>query len=192
MDIGLFLNRFRILISVLWLGLVVFLIWLYVGGRPAYRGMLRIVYWLPGAAKVARNLDAARTCGGLFIHMVQGVPLTEAFSNTAAMAESKPLSDALMRISSSIEKGQTAAEAIKRERVLDNLLALTFEHAPEKELAEEFQRLSELYEHRATLCARSATLLWTAIAFIVMSLIVGVIVLSLFLPNIKIIVGLAG
>ncbi|OVE80734.1 hypothetical protein BVY04_05180 [bacterium M21] len=64
-----------------------FALWLFSGTLGADRLFRKIVYFIPSAAKSARESDMARACSLLSIYLHRKTPLTNALSQTAELAE---------------------------------------------------------------------------------------------------------
>ena len=181
-QIGDLISEHRQLLSAAYVVLLVFTLWLFVPCLAAHRTMLAVISLLPGSCRIVHSLDSARLCGMWSTFLRQNMTLPDAIRLSAELVESKALRQALLRAAGNMKSGSSAVEIMSRERAIDALVVLTFRHTPEEELAEELRRLGELFEHRVTLAARSATMTWTVAALVLMTLSVGFVVISLFLP----------
>jgi type II secretory pathway component PulF len=93
----------------------------------------------------------------------------------------------LARAAERIVSGMPTAEALAAETEIDGLITLTIRHSPEDELASELGRLGELYEHRAGLAVKAATVAWGFLAMLFVIVAVGTVVIAMFQPLIRIV-----
>ena len=171
---------------------LVFTLWIFCPGIAAHRTMLAVVNRLPGSCHIVSSLDAARLCGMWSTFLAQEMTAPDAMRAASQLVERKALRCALVRAADTVTAGGDLVEALSREKAVDPLITLTFRHAPEQELAQELRKLGELFEHRVTLAARSATITWTIMALVVTTLSVAFVVLALFVPLISILGMLGG
>jgi len=164
-----------------------FSLWLFTPGMRAHQTLLTVINGLPGSLRIVHSLDSSRLCSMLSTFLRQKMPFPTALETTSELVQQRKLQQALSRAAHEVEAGGDLVEALSRERWVDRLIVLTFRHTPEAELPQELERLSELFEHRVTLSARSATLTWAMFAMIFMTLSVALVVIAMFLPLISII-----
>lgn len=187
MNIGHFVNAYFFWFAAAYVVLAVFSVWMFTPGIAAHRTMLAVLNRLPGSWHIADALDGARLCGFWSAFVRQRVPFPDALWTSAQLVERSGLRLALARAAQKAEAGQSPADVLAAEPILDPLIALTFRHTPENELADELAGLAELYDHRVGMAARSATMTWSALGIIFMAVCVGMIVMSLFVPLITVI-----
>ncbi len=171
---------------------MVFCIWLFCGGTTANRTLLRLMGRLPGAWRISQSVDSARFCSLLRVFLRQNVPTADALSATAGLMGDQHLAAALERVAQAHAEGQGLVAAMEREPALDVLITFAVRQAPEDELAEELGRLAELFEKRVLLSSRSAVAFWELLCLVLMTVTVGIVVISLFLPLITIMGKLGG
>ena len=182
-----FVTRYAGVVVPVYVSFLIFSIWLFTPFMAAHRMLLTIINVMPGSCRVIQSLDSARLCTMWSTFLRQNMTVPAAMKTSAQLVERPALSHALLRTAENVESGKSLVEMLSHERAIDNLIVLTFKHTPEQELPNELARLGELYEHRVTLAARAATIFWTIGSLILMSLFVGCVVLSLFLPLIELI-----
>jgi type IV pilus assembly protein PilC len=186
-SIGAFINAGAPVVVPLYAVFFVFTLWLFTPFVLAHRAMLHVVGLLPGSCRVGHSLDSARLCTMLSTFLRQKMTITSALATASQLVERAGMQKALMRVSEAVKSGDILADAFSREPAIDRLIALTFRHTPEAELSSELMRLGELFEHRVTLAARSATITWTIIAMIMMIFGVGFVIIAMFVPMITIV-----
>ena len=167
-------------------------VWLLVGGRRAVRFLSRFVSFLPGAWRITESMDSARVCSFLGTFLAQQQALLDALRTTAHLVQLNRVRDALLQAADAHEAGKSLPEVLEKFPAIDRLIVFAFRQTPEAELSEELVRLAGIYERRALLATRSTVAVWEIIAIIVMSLTVGLTILSLFLPLIRLINVLGG
>ena len=192
LDVGGFIQTYRVPVLGFYVLLVAFTAWLLLPGVASHRALLGVIGSMPGSWRIVHSLDGARVCSLLSIFLRRSVPLPEALQHVANLVETAGLRRGLTHASGRMAKGISPAEAIADESAVDRLIALTFAHTAETELADELDRLAEVFEHRVTLSARSASLVWTVVAMVAMALVVGTVAISLFLPLVNIVGALSG
>ena len=169
-----------------------FCLWVFSGGVAANRTLLRIINHFPGSWRIAHSLDSARVCGLLRVFLAQGVSVAEGMRATASLTQGKSMQRALVRAAEAHSKGGELVSALQAEPAIDSLLTFSVQQTPEDELPDELGRLASLYEKRVLLSSRAAIAFWEMLAVILMAFTVGAVVLSLFLPLIKLIDKLGG
>jgi len=187
LNASMFVESNRMAVFILYGVFLIFSLWIFTPFKSAQRIMLTVIGTLPGSYRMVHSLDSARICSMLASFLRQGMPLNDAFHTAAQLVESSVLQDALEQSARRIASGGNCAEIISREKAIDNLIVLTFRHTPENELPVELKRLSELFEHRVTLAAKTATVTWTFISIIVITFVTALVVMAMFSPLISII-----
>jgi len=171
---------------------LVFCLWVFCPHPVASRTLLQIISRFPGSWRITHSLDSARICALLRIFLTQGVSVCDALNATASLTQSRSMQRALLRAADTHSKGGGLVAAMQAEPAIDSLVTFSLKQTPEHELPEELGRLATLYEKRVLLASRAAIAFWELLAICLMALIVGAVVLSLFLPLIKLIDKLGG
>ncbi len=171
---------------------ILFFIWLFFGGLLAKRIFIKIISVIPGAGRIFYNLTMAKLCSIWSILLRQKIPSEEALRIISSFIESNRASSALKRISKEILIGTDLVESIENEKVISGMISLAVRHVPEKNLPDELGNLAILFRERASTATRKAGVIWGFVMMFMLAGIVGIIVLSLFLPLISIIKKLEG
>lgn len=154
---------------------------LWLPGRGA-RALLRLLDCVPGGVRLLRTMDGANLCYVLGMTLRQGAGLPEALRCAAAGVRRSGLEQALHRAADRVEQGLDLPKAMHGEASIDPLVHLMVAHAPETRLADECERLGELLDLRIQAAARSAAVLWGALALAITSGLTAIMVLALFVP----------
>jgi len=186
LGIGSFIEKYRIAFLVGYALLLGGSLWLFVGGRNAHRALFRIVGHLPGGHGITRAMDSARFCRMWSALLGRGIPMPESLDAVSELVQDRALREALQRAGQRAASGRAVAAELEQVRAVDPLIVMTLVRTPEQELTQEIERLSEIFEYRAALIARSASVIWTTIALVVMCVAVGLVIMSLFSPLIAI------
>ena len=151
-------------------------IWMLSGQRRAQRVLFRLSGVLPGMKKFSRMQDMVLICESLTALLPAGLSVPEACRRTATMLGQIDMIRALNNVAAAVERGERWESAIRSERSLDNLIALTVEHVPEESLAVELRGLADHFMSRVVYGTRSLMITWNAFLFVVMVFVVlGVI-----------------
>lgn len=186
------LGNFPIVLAIL-IALSVFLIWLFVSASSsASRCFIRIIKALPLSNSIFNNLMMARICSMWSVFIRQKMSAHEAFETISGLMDDRMVSSALRNISRNCHEGKPIAECLKNEGVISDLIAVAIKHAPEGELHSELATLADIYKDRASTAIRNTGMTWELILIIAVSMQVGFVVISLFMPLIVIIEKLGG
>lgn len=166
----------------LYAGFLAFSIWIVSPGLSAHRALMALLGAMPGSWGIVGSLDSARLCGLLAVFLGEGMPLHDALASAAQLVDSPPLRRALEQAARKVEAGAHAATALAGEPTVSPLIVLTLRSTPEGELAEEFDRLGDLFDHRVTAAVRTVSTVWTVGAFMLMTAVVGVVIVGMFAP----------
>ena len=124
--------------------------------------------------------------------MRQKIPADQAFQTIAGFMDDTAVSSALRNLSRKAFEGKSLAESLEEEGVISKMISLTVKHSPERELPNELATLANVYKDRAATAIRNTGMVWEALLIIIMAAQVGLIVMSLFMPLIRIIDCLGG
>ena len=177
-------SRHRVVAGTSWALILGGGLWLFSGTRGARNALQRILRHLPGTRQVVECLDLARVCGISSVLIARDTPMPDVMSIAASMTESPTLAEQLHGIARQCEQGHGWND----ESAFANLpktLALALRHTPEENLAREMEAMCEHYLDVATARAKKTGLLWQMGALLVMALLAGGVVITLFAPMIE-------
>jgi type II secretory pathway component PulF len=190
-SLGMFINSNRVPFFAAYVLFLAFSIWIFTPGLNPHRVMMAIINRMPGTCRIVNSLDSARLCSVLSILLREKTPLHEALASVGELMERQRIRKALDQASARSREGADAAQIISREPAIDNLIGLTLRTTPEKELPCELARLAEVFDHRVTLSVKFASTVWSILSFLGVTVIVGLVVISLFQPLISILSAMA-
>ena len=171
------------LLYILLVGMLAFFCWLFSGILKSDALFYRAMSICPGARQVLREADLARVTGLLSSYLRRGVPIGDALSQTAELAQGSRFCSQLRAWSERTQQGETFRDILGKDGSgADGLLALTVCHSAENELAEELRALSLLYVERAEAARSRAVALWQFIMVFVMTTVAGLTIFALFSP----------
>jgi type II secretory pathway component PulF len=139
---------------------------------------------------VFRNLDMAKFCGLWSIMMRQKTPAPEAFRIVAGMSEGH-LSRALYHAAKTCEGGSNPAEALEKISSVSGMIVSAMRHIPAEKQPDEFEKMGEHFESRATDSAVKVGIIMEVLITIVCAFIAGTLVSAMFIPLVKLIEKLA-
>jgi len=171
----------------------VFFLWLLSGSNRANRFFIGIIKRLPGSGRVYRDLDMARLVATWSTLMGRSIPANDALAVTAELMDDRKVSNALKRVSKECAKGEPLAFLLEKEKkVISPMVPLTVRHVPESALPDELGNLAVLFRERASSASSKMGMTWEIFLLLFLWVLVGITVLSMFLPLISIVKKLGG
>lgn len=157
-------------------------LWTIFGGVRARRLMARLLRIPPGAAQIFRAFDHARLCRFWGLLSVRKVGTAEALRRAGELVQDGRLRRRVIAWCDAHDQGRPLAEMIRADGVVDGLLGVAVRHTPEERLPEELMELAEVYEARAQLASGFLMARWSVLFAVGMAVTVGITVLGMFLP----------
>ena len=196
-ELTILISRFSVayfpVLSIILGILIIFSFWLFLSGSTfAIKCFMKVIRHLPLSYPIFNNLMMARICSMWSVLMKQKMPADQAFQTIAGFMDDPAVSTALRNISRKVFEGKSLAESLEEEGVISKMISLTVKHSPERELPGELANLANVYKDRAATAIRNTGMTWEALLIIIMAVQVGAIVMSLFMPLIRIIDCLGG
>lgn len=182
--IGLFLNKYLLIIAPLMLGGFLWL-WFFLSKTILGRKYLsRIVNRIPMVSQVVHTIAIQRFASTLSILLKSGIPIIEAIEITADAVGSDEMKDSLLRVSrDGIAKGLTVGEAFQREvyfpRVVVNLIAISEKAGHIDTILE---TLANFYESEIDSSIKILLSLLEPVLLVCIGGIVAIIALSIIIP----------
>jgi type IV pilus assembly protein PilC len=169
---------------------------LYLLRRRVVRGRIIADYWRLGAPVVGSlnlGLALARVTGALGMMLERGVPAMEALRLAGQAAGNRIIAAAFRRGERAISEGRPLVDGLREAKVLPESFVWRVGVAEESgTFAETFRRMSQYYLDTAQASGRALQGVIEPVLVILLGLLVGTIVVSLFLPLISIIGSLSG
>jgi type IV pilus assembly protein PilC len=179
-----FQNQWYIGIGAL-IGLFVFYKALLKNEKAKYlidKGKLR----LPIAGDLLRKIEVTRFSRTLGTLISSGVPILQALRITEGVVNNKVISDAIGKVHNSIREGESIASPLKASGVFPLMVVNMVDVGEETgSLDEMFVKVADIYDSEVDTTVDSLTSIIEPVLIITMGLIVGFIVVSMFLPLIK-------
>ena len=166
--------------------------WLLAGNSDSNGLFNKIVERLPMAGTIFKYLALGKICAFLATLTRQETPLPEALEMIAELIENKSIRKSLLNIAEDCVAGLPTDEALEREGALFDMLRLTVKHAPEEILPGELANLAEVYRQKAAASIKRAEIFWEAALIMGISVLIGGLVITIFLPLITIVKRLGG
>jgi len=198
---GLSLLVFRVSEVVCRAGLVPFalylagtagLVWLAFGGSTSDRILGGVLRALPGSASVVHLLDNARAAGLFSVLFARQTPADQALMIVADTTRSRKLATAFARSADACASGRSLPASVAGEHALPDSLRLVLSTSAEADMPSQLQALQELYVEQAEITMRRLAVFWELAVVCATTTFVGLIILSLFLPLIRLIDALGG
>ena len=152
----------------------------------------RITLWIPLIGKLVEKTIVARTMRTLGTLVASGVPILEALSIVRETANNAVFERCFQRVYESIREGDTIAEPMRESRLVDDMVVNMIEVGEETgDLDTMLYKIADFYDEEVDTMVKSLISLLEPIMIVVLGFIIGAIVISLFLPLIKLLEGLS-
>jgi len=152
----------------------------------------RIVLWIPVVGNLAEKTIVARTMRTLGTLIGSGVPILEALAIVRETANNSVFERMYQRVYESIREGDTIAEPLREARLVDDMVVNMVEVGEETgDLDTMLYKVADFYDEEVDTLVKSLISLLEPIMIVVLGFIIGAIVISLFLPMIKLLEGLS-
>lgn len=165
----------------------VFGIWLLSSTLLANSVFHRLIGIIPGVRRIGLDTDQARFGALLGLYLEHGVPLETALELCAEVVETRSFRRRLTHWAEESRRGRDLAEVVAQDPKAEGLFSLTLKHSPEDDLPAEMRELSQVYEERADSRRAAVVAAWEAGLVIFMGCSVGLVVMGMFLPLIRLI-----
>jgi type IV pilus assembly protein PilC len=146
---------------------------------------------LPVIGQLVYKVSVGRWTRTLGTLIGAGVPILEAINITADTAGNEVYSNMLRKVYSAIRQGDTFANPLKQSKTTDSLVVNMIDVGEETgDMDKMLTKIANNYDEEVDVLVGSLMSLLEPIMIITLGSIVGVIVLAIFLPMIKIITSL--
>ncbi|MFO0809191.1 MAG: type II secretion system F family protein [Gemmataceae bacterium] len=152
----------------------------------------RCKLWIPLMGKILEKSIVARTMRTLGTLIASGVPIIEALSIVRETSDNLVFERMFTRVIESIREGDTIAEPLKQSRLIDDMVVNMVEVGEETgDLDSMLFKVSDFYDEEVDTLVKGLISALEPLMIVVLGLIIGAIVISLFLPLIKLLEGLS-
>ncbi len=152
----------------------------------------RATLWIPVVGQLVEKTIVARTMRTLGTLISSGVPILEALNIVKETANNAVFERMFQRVLESIREGDTIAEPLKQSRLVDDMVVNMVEVGEETgDLDTMLYKIADFYDEYVDVLVKSLISLLEPIMIVFLGFTIGGIVISLFLPLIKLLEGLS-
>ncbi len=152
----------------------------------------RATLWIPVVGQLAKKAIVARTMRTLGTLVASGVPILEALNIVKETANNAVFDRMFQRIYESIREGDTINEPLRDSQLVDDMVVNMVEVGEETgDLDTMLYKIADFYDEEVDTLVKSLISLLEPIMIVVLGFVIGAIVISLFLPLIKLLEGLS-
>ncbi|QEL15443.1 type II secretion system F family protein [Limnoglobus roseus] len=152
----------------------------------------RMTLWIPIVGSLAEKSIVARTMRTLGTLISSGVPILEALAIVKDTANNLVFERMFQRVLESIREGDTIADPLRESRLVDDMVVNMVEVGEETgDLDTMLYKVADFYDEEVDTLVKSLISLLEPIMIVFLGGIIGAIVISLFLPLIKLLEGLS-
>jgi len=152
----------------------------------------RVTLWIPIVGNLVKKTIVARTVRTLGTLVASGVPILEALAIVRETANNAVFERMYQRVYESIREGDTLFEPLKESRLVDDMVVNMVEVGEETgDLDTMLYKIADFYDEEVDTLVKSLLALLEPIMIVVLGFIIGFIVISLFLPLLKLLEGLS-
>lgn len=152
----------------------------------------RATLWIPVVGQLVEKTIVARTMRTLGTLVSSGVPILEAITIVKETANNAVFERMFQRVFESIREGDTIAEPLKESRLVDDMVVNMVEVGEETgDLDTMLYKIADFYDEWVDNLVKSLISLLEPIMIVFLGFTIGAIVISLFLPLIKLLEGLS-
>ena len=152
----------------------------------------RMTLWIPVVGDLVEKTIVARTMRTLGTLVSSGVPILEAINIVKETANNAVFERMFQRVFESIREGDTIADPLKESRLVDDMVVNMVEVGEETgDLDTMLYKIADFYDEWVDNLVKSLISLLEPIMIVFLGFTIGAIVISLFLPLIKLLEGLS-
>ncbi len=152
----------------------------------------RMTLWIPVVGTLVEKTIVARTMRTLGTLVTSGVPILEALAIVRETANNAVFERMFQRVLESIREGNTIADPLRESRLVDDMVVNMVEVGEETgDLDAMLYKIADFYDEEVDNTVKSLISLIEPIMIVFLGITIGGIVISLFLPLIKLLEGLS-
>jgi type IV pilus assembly protein PilC len=152
----------------------------------------KIKLWIPLTGKILEKSIVARTMRTLGTLIASGVPILESLSIVRETSDNLVFERCYTRVYESIREGETIADPMRQSRLVDDMVVNMIEVGEETgDLDTMLYKVADFYDEEVDTLVKGLISALEPLMIVVLGLIIGAIVISLFLPLIKLLEGLS-
>jgi type IV pilus assembly protein PilC len=147
---------------------------------------------IPIMGGLIEKTTVARTTRTLGTLVASGVPILEALHIVRETCTNMVFERAYQRVYESIREGDTIAAPLKSARIVDDMVVNMIEVGEETgDLDTMLYKIADVYDEEVDVLVESLISILEPLMIVILGFIIGFIVISLFLPLIKLLEGLS-
>jgi type IV pilus assembly protein PilC len=151
-----------------------------------------ITLWIPIVGKLAEKTIVARTMRTLGTLISSGVPILEALSIVKETSNNAVFERMFQRVLESIREGETIADPLRESRLVDDMVTNMIEVGEETgDLDTMLYKVADFYDEEVDEAVKSLISLLQPLMTVFLGGTIGTIVISLFMPMLKLLEGLS-
>ena len=152
----------------------------------------RVKLYMPVFGAIVRKSTVSRFCRTLGTLISSGVPILEALNIVKDTSGNEVISRAIGKVHDSIKEGDTIAEPLRQSGVVDDMVVNMVDVGEETgDLDKMLIKVADVYDEEVDGLVASMMSLLEPMIIVFLGLMVGAIVVSLFLPLISLMTGMA-
>ncbi|MBI1913635.1 MAG: type II secretion system F family protein [Planctomycetes bacterium] len=152
----------------------------------------RFYLWIPIMGTLIEKTTIARTTRTLGTLVASGVPILEALSIVRETCTNAVFERMYLRVYESIREGDTIAQPLKESRLVDDMVVNMIDVGEETgDLDTMLYKIADVYDEEVDVLVESLLSLLEPVMIVILGGIIGLIVISLFMPLIKLLDGLS-
>jgi type IV pilus assembly protein PilC len=152
----------------------------------------RALLWIPIIGELVEKTIVARTMRTLGTLVSSGVPILEALTIVKETSNNAVFERMFQRVFESVREGDTIADPMRESRLVDDMVVNMIEVGEETgDLDTMLYKIADFYDEWVDNLVKSLLSLLEPIMIVFLGFTIGAIVISLFLPLIKLLEGLS-
>jgi len=152
----------------------------------------RMTLWIPVVGSLVEKTIVARTMRTLGTLVASGVPILEALSIVRDTANNAVFERMFQRVLESIREGDTIADPLRQSRLVDDMVVNMIEVGEETgDLDTMLYKIADFYDEEVDNTVKALISLLEPLMIVFLGGTIGGIVISLFLPLVKLLEGLS-
>jgi len=152
----------------------------------------RFWLWVPIVGKIIEKTTVARTMRTLGTLVSSGVPILESLSIVRETCTNLVFERAFQRVYESIREGETIAQPLKESKLVDDMVVNMIEVGEETgDLDTMLYKISDFYDEEVDALVKGLIDMLEPLMIVILGIMIGGIVISLFMPLIELMEGLS-
>jgi len=178
--------REKFIFGILAIAAAVYLIRQYVRTESGRYNFDKLILQTPLLGNVVRNIAVQRFASGMSTLIESGVPILRSLDIMVRAAGNKIIEGLLEEVHSNVREGKTIAEPLEKSDIFPIMVPQMIRIGEESgELAKMLKRIADYYDEQVATLIGRLTALAEPVLLILMGVLIGTLVISMFLPIFK-------